>query len=105
MCQGRWIPELIIKRNQATTYPVRWIPVSRRIRLQQINRLQRRAVTAVTLAKPGPEKLPTATVLDLEYKSDPSPHNSTGSKGSGSLSLKSDGTLSMDWGCRGDAKK
>jgi hypothetical protein len=32
--------------------------------------------------------------LQISFKSDPSPHNSTGSTGGGSCSVKADGTLS-----------
>ena len=44
--------------------------------------------------------------LQLNFQSPPSPHNSAGSKGTGSCYLQSNGTLSCSgFGCSGDLKK
>ena len=43
--------------------------------------------------------------LQVEYQSPPSPHNSKGTKGTGSCYLQSDGTLTCSFTCEGDMKK
>ncbi len=43
--------------------------------------------------------------LQVEWQHPPSPNNNKGAKGVGSISLQSDGTLSVSWGCGGNLNR